>query len=139
MKKCFCIALLLLPVISIGAQEQKHIPVVKEKTHSRDSLKVVHDTVKLVKVETVTVYRTVVTERMAFDSFFVHDSVRDTVRSRTYIPIPIPIPLRREKEIDCDSPTPPLTPSTTTTPEPATVLLLGSGMAGLLWRKRRRK
>lgn len=112
--------------LSLGAQ-QIRIPIRKEKPPRVDSVRV--DTVWKTRVETLTVYR----EKDDLRQFFVHDTTRDTVTHHALIPLPIPIPLRS----DCIATAVQNLP-TSTTPEPATVVLVGSGMIGLWWKRRKR-
>lgn len=136
--KRILLLLLLLPTAVWSQQSQVRIKVGgKDKQPRVDTL---------VRVETLTVYKTDTlnfyrTDTVSMDYPYPYLSNTDTVRRRTYVPIPIPIPLHRSSDKDCPPPVvfkPETPPGTSVTPEPSTFLLVGSGLAGLLWRRRRK-
>ncbi len=125
---------LLLP--SALLSQQRHIPIRKDSSTRliRDSIKTVHDTVWKTRVETLTVYREK-EDPMDLRTYLVqHDTVRDTVKSRSYVPVPIPLPLCISNAEFVPGPTP-----ASTAPEPGTFLLVGSGVVALVAKRFRRK
>jgi hypothetical protein len=109
------------------------IPLKKEKAPPGKVI-TIHDTVTMVRVDTVRVVQTIVKT----DTIFRVDTLRDSC-SRAALPVPIPIPL----PIDHHSEAPPATvnptPVASVAPEPATFVLVGSGLAAVLGVGRFRK
>ena len=101
------------------------IPLKKEKAPAAKVI-TIHDTVTMVRVDTVRVVQTVVRT----DTVFRVDTLRDSC-SRAALPIPIPIPI----PIDHHGESPPTiepAPTVSVAPEPATFVLVGSGLAAML-------
>jgi hypothetical protein len=118
------------------ARSQQRIPVGKERRRV-DTL-VVHrvDTVVVIKTDTLNFYR----ERDDLRTFFVHDTVRDTVRNGVLAPFLVGaatgVLASSIVGRDCPVALPPLTPpvvgeAATVAPEPATLLLVATGLVGL--------
>lgn len=100
------------------------IPLKKEKTPAAKVI-TVHDTVTMVRVDTVRIIQTVVRT----DTIFKVDTLRDTCRAALPIPIPIPIPIDHHSESPPSSVSP--TPTASVAPEPATFVLVGSGLTAV--------
>jgi len=110
------------------------IPLKKEKAPLSKVI-TIHDTVTMVRVDTVRIVETVVRT----DTIFSVDTLRDSC-SRAAVPIPIPIPLPIDhRHEEPTTPTP--TTITAVAPEPETFVLVGTGLATLIGfaRYRRRK
>ena len=98
------------------------IPLKKEK-QSASKVITIHDTVTMVRVDTVRLVQTVVRT----DTVFRTDTLRDSCSRAAFpIPIPVPIPLDHRHE------TPAAVPQVSVTPEPETFALVGTGLAGLV-------
>ena len=99
------------------------IPLKKEKASAK--VVTIHDTVTMVRVDTVRIIQTVVRT----DTIFRVDTLHDSCSSAA-LPIPIPIPI----PIDHHTQNPPAAFEpipTSAAPEPATFLLVGSGLAAV--------
>jgi hypothetical protein len=100
------------------------IPLKKEKAPAAKVI-TVHDTVTMVRVDTVRIVQTVV----HIDTVFKVDTLRDSC-SRAFIPIPIPLPIDHHGHNQPATLDP--TPVATVTPEPETFVLVGSGLAAVI-------
>jgi hypothetical protein len=111
------------------------IPLKKEKAAS-EKVVTIHDTVTMVRVDTVRIMQTIVHT----DTVFRVDTLRDSC-SRAAFPIPIPIPLSIDNGHGPPATLDPAPITTSVTPEPETLVLVGSGLATVLsiGRFRRRK
>jgi hypothetical protein len=136
----------LAPVVRASAQTPARssvvIPVKKEKAASAKTI-TIHDTVTMVRVDTVRVVEAVVRT----DTVFKVDTLRDSCSSGGFL-IPVPIPLSfnhhdtsfQPATLDPGGiPTPAI--PTSVTPEPETVVMVATGLAAMIgfsWYKRRK-
>ena len=131
-------SLVILSVSSAQSQAPARssvvIPLKKEKAPA-SKVVTIHDTVTMVRVDTVRIVQTVVHT----DTVFKVDTLRDSC-SRALVPIPIPIPLPLDHGHDQPATLDPI-PATSVAPEPETFALVGTGLAALigLARFRRKK
>ena len=117
---CATAVVLLTIASSLSAQATSSVRIPLKKAKPPVALTPIHDTVVVVRVDTVrvveTVYRT--------DTLFRTDTVRDSC-SRGAMPIPFPIPIPIDHGSSAAIPT-------SVTPEPQTLFLVGTGLSGLI-------
>lgn len=109
------------------------IPLKKERP-AEGKIVTIHDTVTMVRVDTVKVVQTVV------DTIVKVDTLRDSC-SRGAFPLPIPVPIPLDHHVQNQPAT--LDPGipTSVAPEPATFVMVGTGLVAMLgfsWYKRQK-
>ena len=100
------------------------IPLKKEKAADAKTI-TVHDTVTMVRVDTVKVVQTVV------DTVFKVDTLRDSC-SRGAFPLPIPVPIPLDHHVQGQPAILDPAMPTSVAPEPATLVMVGTGLAAML-------
>ena len=116
----FALLIMLANASAVWAQATSSVRIPLKKEKSPVKLTPIRDTIVVLRVDTVRIVETV----LRTDTIFRRDTLRDSC-SRGAMPIPFPIPIPIDNGSSAAIPT-------SVAPEPQTLLLVGTGLSGLV-------